>query len=137
MAFSDTSCTSVKDIQLISDWPGKSRNITDEKVPSQVAYGDFKDKPYEWGAWGNLIPAGVPRQIWTKLKLDENKRPRELELLLALLSDNMDALRLARSGQDDDDNESPPLYPGKEPVSAISSRISHIECSRMTETWLG
>jgi hypothetical protein len=66
-----------------------------------------------------LIPAGVPRQIWTKLKLDDTKRPRELELLLALLSDNMDALRLARSGQAEDDEESPPLYPGKEPVSAI------------------
>ncbi|KAI4710800.1 hypothetical protein J4E89_004390 [Alternaria sp. Ai002NY15] len=41
-----------------------SKNATQEKVPSEVAYRE------EGILWGALIPADVPRHMWTKLQLD-------------------------------------------------------------------
>jgi hypothetical protein len=75
-----------------------------------------------------LIPPGAQRQVWTKLQLDKAKqRPRELALLLALLSDDPDVLRLARSQGDDEDDESPPLYPGKEPVDVVADFLKAVK----------
>lgn len=50
---------------MIHDWPSQSsKNATQEKVPSEVAYRE------EGILWGALIPADVPRHMWTKLQLD-------------------------------------------------------------------
>ncbi|KAI4924198.1 uncharacterized protein J4E92_007279 [Alternaria infectoria] len=63
-------CESSKDkqadhIEVIHDWPSQSsKNATQEKVPSEVAYRE------EGILWGALIPADVPRHMWTKLQLD-------------------------------------------------------------------
>jgi hypothetical protein len=129
VAFSDSSCTSVRDIQLITDWPGARRNVLDEKVPSQVAYGDFTKvhKHYNWGTWGNQIPPGVPRQSWTKLRLDESNRSRQLELILALLTDNLEGFKMRDGGEEDEDGESPPLYPSKEPVDVVTDFLTGVK----------
>ena len=129
VAFGD-SAASFKDIQLISNWPGAySNNATNEKVPSQVAYGDYPDDDYQydWGTWGNLIPThvkGVGRQYWTKLALDKNdKKSRELRMLIALLSNDMTGLSLG----DDDDGDGPPAYPGKEPKDIVADYLSGVK----------
>ena len=50
---------------MIHDWPSQSsKNATQEKVPSEVAYRE------EGILWGALLPADVPRHMWTKLQLD-------------------------------------------------------------------
>ncbi|CAN9134369.1 unnamed protein product [Alternaria alternata] len=55
-------------IEVIHDWPSQSsKNATQEKVPSEVAYRE------EGILWGALIPADTPRHMWTKLQLDANQ----------------------------------------------------------------
>jgi molecular chaperone DnaK (HSP70) len=59
-------------IEVIHDWPCQSsKNATQEKVPSQVAYRE------EGILWGSQIPPDVPRHMWTKLQLD-NKQTGEV-----------------------------------------------------------
>jgi len=130
VAYGD-STASFKNIEVIMNWPGTySNNATNEKVPSQVAYGDFPhdDYHYDWGTWGNLIPThvkGVGRQYWTKLALDKNNRKsRELRMLIALLSNDMGGLNL---GGDDDDDDGPPAYPGKEPKDIVADYLSGVK----------
>ncbi|KAI9890224.1 MAG: hypothetical protein M1814_004386 [Vezdaea aestivalis] len=127
VAYADDSTNTVKDIQLITDWPGHRRNATDEKVPSQVAYGSYPggNKSYDWGTWGNLIPPGVNPCIWTKLRLDgEKQRSIELDAILAILSGNISRLAV---GQDDDDGERPPDYPGKMPVDIVTDYLTAVK----------
>jgi hypothetical protein len=129
VAFSDSTGT-IRDIQLITDWPGThGHNAVNEKVPSQVAYGSLQTNPpneniYDWGTWGNLIPPNTARQYWTKLKLDEKaKRPRELEMLLALISNDFTALNM----REPEDEEGPPAYPGKEAKDIVTDYLTGVK----------
>jgi molecular chaperone DnaK (HSP70) len=73
VSFCETSSTGIQgdNIEVIHDWPCQSsRNATQEKVPSQVAYRE------EGILWGSSIPSDVPRHMWTKLQLD-NKQTGE------------------------------------------------------------
>ena len=117
----------VSDIELICDWPGNRRNAANEKVPSQTAYGKFPGgkRTYDWGTWGNLIPATAPRQAWTKLQLDKEKKPHGLQMLLALLSNDLGKLDLAQAGDEGEDN--PPLYPGKEPEDVVADFLTGVK----------
>jgi len=106
---------------LIHNWPGKSQNATNEKVPSQVAYGSFAEgRTYEWG---NRIPPRAERQVWTKLQLDEGQKREELKMLLALLSGNLENMSIGGSGEDDDN---PPLYPGKQPQDVVADFLTGV-----------
>ncbi|KAF2849834.1 hypothetical protein T440DRAFT_518705 [Plenodomus tracheiphilus IPT5] len=59
-------------IDIIHDWPSIGvRNVTKEKVPSEVTYQD------QGIVWGSSIPSDVPRHMWTKLQLD-NKQAGEV-----------------------------------------------------------
>ncbi|KAI9764517.1 MAG: hypothetical protein M1839_005887 [Geoglossum umbratile] len=124
VAYCDSS-GQLKDIQLIVDWPGQyGHNAVNEKVPSQIAYGKFDDSEYEWGTWGNLIPPSSPRQYWTKLQLDQkNKRPRELQMLLALLSNDFRGLDINES----DDDDGPPAYPGKDAMDIVADFLTGVK----------
>ncbi|KAH0564764.1 hypothetical protein GP486_001847 [Trichoglossum hirsutum] len=131
VAYCDSQGT-VRDIQIVVDWPGQhAHNAVNEKVPSQVAYGQIDGSPYEWGAWGNIIPPNTPRQYWTKLKLDEkSKRPRELRMLLALLAGDIGAMNLDDNDGDDDgdgNDDGPPAYPGKEPVDIVADFLTGVK----------
>ncbi|KIX07783.1 uncharacterized protein Z518_02437 [Rhinocladiella mackenziei CBS 650.93] len=102
-------------IHLITDWPGQRLNATNEKVPSQIAYfdGGFE--------WGNRIRPRTRREAWTKLLLDE-KETRKLAVDLL-------------TGNNNDDG-SPPPYPGKPPVEIAGDFLSgvkkHLEDSLKT-----
>jgi molecular chaperone DnaK (HSP70) len=126
VAFADSSGT-IRDIQLITDWPGPhGHNAVNEKVPSQVAYGSFPpgDDIYPGYCWGNLIPPNTERQYWTKLQLDKKAgRPRELQMLLALLSNDFGAIDL----NENDDEEGPPAYPGKEPKDIVTDYLTGVK----------
>jgi len=74
----------IDDIQLITNWPGPSRNPTDEKVPSEVAY---YDKRFEWG---NKIRHHIEREAWTKLLLDETYSKGQLRLIQKLFHGDAD-----------------------------------------------
>jgi molecular chaperone DnaK (HSP70) len=123
VAYSD-SAGSIRDIQIIFNWPGQyGHNAVNEKVPSQVAYGDFDGHTY---TWGNHIPPNVPRQYWTKLQLDaSSKKPRELRMLLALLSNDFSSMNL--TDDDDDDSALPPAYPGKEPKDIVADYLTGVK----------
>ncbi|KAI8935100.1 hypothetical protein NX059_007695 [Plenodomus lindquistii] len=55
-------------IEIVHDWPSIGvRNVTKEKVPSEVTYQDSGI------LWGSLIPADVSRHMWTKLQLDSKQ----------------------------------------------------------------
>ncbi|RPA89023.1 actin-like ATPase domain-containing protein [Choiromyces venosus 120613-1] len=122
VAFCDSSAGgNIDSIQLIHNWPGKSQNATNEKVPSQVAYGSFPEgRTYEWG---NRIPQRATRQVWTKLQLDEGQKREELKMLLALLSGNMENMSIGGSSGDDDN---PPLYPGKQPQDVVADFLTGV-----------
>ncbi|KAG0637899.1 hypothetical protein HOY80DRAFT_907084 [Tuber brumale] len=122
VAFCDSSAGgSIEGIQLIHNWPGKAQNATNEKVPSQVAYGSFAEgRTFEWG---NRIPPRAERQVWTKLQLDEGQRREELKMLLALLSGNLENMSIGGSGEDDDN---PPLYPGKQPQDVVADFLTGV-----------
>lgn len=105
----------IQDIQLITDWPGPSRNATDEKVPSEVAYSDQKFE------WGNKIRHHNEREAWTKLLLDETQRDKQLRLIQKLFDGEAD------STQDDQANDaSPTRQLAKEPVDIITDFLSGV-----------
>jgi hypothetical protein len=106
----------VNSIQLVHNWPGTSGNATKEKVPSQIAYGNFQDG--ETKLWGGMIPPNVPRHVWLKLRLDEANLQHELHLW-HFLQGGMESLDL--ESEEDDDN--PPSYPGKRPVDMITDYL--------------
>ncbi|KAI9776186.1 MAG: hypothetical protein M1839_000507 [Geoglossum umbratile] len=123
VAYSESSGT-LWDIQLITDWPGPFSHTVKEKVPSQVAYGQFEDSPYSWGTWGYLIPPTAPRQCWTKLQLDaRSKTLQELQILLACLSNDSRSLNLDNKK----DDGGPPASPGREPVEIVTDYLTGIK----------
>ncbi|KAH6698437.1 hypothetical protein BKA61DRAFT_496842 [Leptodontidium sp. MPI-SDFR-AT-0119] len=63
----------IRDIQLVTDWPGPSKDVTDNKVPSEVAYSDQKFE------WGNKIRHRNQCEAWTKLLLDETYSKGQLK----------------------------------------------------------
>jgi hypothetical protein len=99
---------------LITDWPGRARNTTDEKVPSEIAY---LDQGFEWG---NKIEPHRTREAWTKLLLDERQKREQLRLTLELLTGNMDSI------ENDRVNTEPAPHPGKEPVDIIGDFLSGV-----------
>jgi hypothetical protein len=98
----------MQDIHLITDWPGRYRNSTDEKVPSEVAYFDQKFE------WGNRIENHRKREAWTKLLLDESQRDRQLRLIQELLDGDADPIQ----------NDTSQL--AKEPVEIITDFLSGV-----------
>ncbi|KAI9891436.1 MAG: hypothetical protein M1814_002755 [Vezdaea aestivalis] len=81
VAYCDGFSQRLDSIELISDWPGYRRNVTDEKVPSQIAYGSFEgpDGIKTDRLWGNLIGPELQsdRYVWTKLLLDQDQDQEE------------------------------------------------------------
>jgi hypothetical protein len=65
--------------------------------------------------------------VWTKLKLDESNRSRQLELILALLTDNLEGFRMKDGGEEEEDGENPPRYPGKEPVDVVTDFLTGVK----------
>jgi hypothetical protein len=67
-------------IEIIHNWPSRHTKIgTREKVPSEVAY------LAEGICWGSNIPPHEPREMWTKLELD-NQRGGEVAKIAKELS---------------------------------------------------
>lgn len=106
---------------MITDWPGLRLNATNEKVPSQIAYGSQFEGGFEWG---NKIKPRTKRETWTKLLLDEREKSNELKMTLQLLTGNRDPVDII-DGQDDDTR--PPPYPGKTPVEIIGDFLSGVK----------
>ncbi|KAF8541822.1 hypothetical protein BDD12DRAFT_803390 [Trichophaea hybrida] len=130
VAYCDSSVNpdEVKSIQLIHNWPGTGSNATKEKVPSQIAYGNFDDDETE--LWGDLIPPNVPRQTWLKLRLDEPKPRLCIHQMWGVLS-GMDSLEIA-DNNDSDSEDNPPSYPGKQPVDMISDYLKAVNTHVVT-----
>ncbi|KAH0545470.1 hypothetical protein FGG08_000471 [Glutinoglossum americanum] len=108
------------DIQLIQNWGGHG---TDEKVPSQIAYG--KDGVV---TWGNLIPQrATGRKFWTKLQLDERNKSSERSEEFRRLISFLQRMGIADGlGDDDGGEDGPPEYPGKEPVDIVADYLTFI-----------
>jgi molecular chaperone DnaK (HSP70) len=107
----------INDIQLITNWPGPSRNPTDEKVPSEVAYSDQKFE------WGNRIRHHNEREAWTKLLLDETYSKDQLKKIQKLFHGDADLT------EDEADSVSigtatPKL--AKEPVEIVTDFLSGV-----------
>jgi hypothetical protein len=105
----------IQGTHLITDWPGRARNTTDEKVPSEIAY---IDQGFEWG---NKIALHRPREAWTKLLLDERQKKEQLRLTLKLLTGNMHSIE---NGMVDNTESAP--HPSKEPVEIIGDFLSGV-----------
>jgi molecular chaperone DnaK (HSP70) len=121
VAYADSAGT-ISDIVLITDWQGThAQNAINEKVPSQVAYGDFPPNGY---SWGNHIPPSTPRQYWTKLQLDKTStRSRDIQMFLALLSSDFRQMSM----DEPDDEGGPPAYPGKEPKDIVTDYLTGVK----------
>ncbi len=67
-----------------------------------------------------------------KLKLDEKlKRSKQLKLILAYLSSQMDGLSLDDIEDDSDDEDGPPDYPGKSAVDIVADYLKEVRKSFM------
>ncbi|KAF8249042.1 actin-like ATPase domain-containing protein [Wilcoxina mikolae CBS 423.85] len=119
-AYSDSSLSpdDVHSIQIVHEWPGTGSNTTKEKVPSQIAYGNFHDGETE--AWGFLIPPNVKRHSWLKLRLDKAIEWPELQFW-RFITGGIENLDLGEKEDDSDDN--PPAPPGKRPVDMITDYL--------------
>jgi hypothetical protein len=76
--------------------------------------------------WGNLIRPKdkSPVHALMKLRLDENlAKSKQLKLLLAFLSSRFDNLTLDDLNSDDEE-DSPPEYPGKPPVEMVKDYLT-------------
>jgi hypothetical protein len=61
-------------IEVVNNWPSRHTKIgTKEKVPSEISLDGTQ--------WGSLIPPNVPRQMWTKLRLDRIQTGEAAEVL--------------------------------------------------------
>jgi hypothetical protein len=100
---------------LVRDWPGGA--ITD-KVPSEISYSPAEDGASQWG--GHFSPGSV-NLVWTKLQLDKQKRPDELDMILAALegTKNLDFKVIQQ-------NQGLPSYPAKGPVEVVSDYLEHV-----------
>ena len=119
MAFCDSSVdpNDVNSITVVHNWPGTSGNATKEKVPSEIAYGNFKDGETE--LWGGSIPPNAARHVWLKLRLDEATQREELDLFNQL-SHHIESLDIENQDPCDDN---PPDPPGKQPVDMITDYL--------------
>jgi hypothetical protein len=62
-----------------------------------------------------------------KLRLDERlKKSKQLKLLIALLTNNMDDLSLDNLESDDEEEDSPPDYPGKAAVDIVADYLTEV-----------
>jgi len=107
----------INDIQLITNWPGTSRNPTDEKVPSEVSYFDQKFE------WGNRIRHHNERESWTKLLLDEGYSKDQLRKIQKLFHGDAD---LTEDEADSASNGTPTPKQAKEPVDIVSDFLSGV-----------
>ena len=107
----------INDIQLITNWPGTSRNPTDEKVPSEVSYFDQKFE------WGNRIRHHNERESWTKLLLDETYSKDQLRKIQELFHGDAD---LTEHEADSASNETHSPKLTKEPVDIITDFLSGV-----------
>lgn len=116
----------------MTSWPGQTNNGSTEKVPSRILYGD---PPKAEISWGNKITPKSKGKVHAlmKLKLDEHlKKSKQLKLLLAFLTQNMDGLDLDDLESDNsDDEDGPPDYPGKSAVDIVADYLTEIR----THVW--
>ena len=64
---------------ICSAWPGRN----EQKVRSEISYSAAPSG--EFHQWGFDIAPGSLKLVWTKLELDQQERPDELELILKAL----------------------------------------------------
>jgi molecular chaperone DnaK (HSP70) len=107
----------INDIQLVTNWPGPSRNPTDEKVPSEVAYLDQKFE------WGNKIRHHNEREAWTKLLLDETYSKDQLRKIQTLFHGDAD---LTEDEADLASNGTATHKLAKEPVEIVTDFLSGV-----------
>ena len=117
MCHNGKSQPTINDIQLITNWPGTSRNPTDEKVPSEVSYFDQKFE------WGNRIRHHNERESWTKLLLDEGYSKDQLRKIQKLFHGDAD---LTEDEADSASNGTPTPKQAKEPVDIVSDFLSGV-----------
>jgi hypothetical protein len=108
----------INDILLITNWPGSSRNPTDEKVPSEVAYYDQRFE------WGNKIRLHIEREAWTKLLLDETYSKDQLRLIHKLFHGDED---LTEDKADSASDANPTRKLAKEPVDIVTDFLSGVQ----------
>ncbi|ORY18798.1 hypothetical protein BCR34DRAFT_472752 [Clohesyomyces aquaticus] len=116
------SARDVNQIQLVTNWPGQGQS-NNEKVPSRISYGA---PPKHETKWGNLItPKTKSVHALMKLRLDERtKKSKQLQMLLAFLTGNIEGLSL--DDMDSDGEDGPPEYPGKDAVDIVADYLTHI-----------
>lgn len=107
--------STLRDIQLIIDWPGPSRNATEEKVPSEVAYSNEKFE------WGNRIRNHNQREAWTKLLLDETYSKDQQTLIENLFHGDVDL-----TDNDSARDASPSRLLGKDPLEIVTDFLSGV-----------
>jgi hypothetical protein len=106
----------IEDIHLVTNWPGQSRNPTDEKVPSEIAYFGSGQK-FEWG---NKIRHHNERETSTKLLLDETYSKDQLRLIQKLFHGDTDIT------EDEPDPASNRTPAHKEPVDIATDFLSGV-----------
>jgi hypothetical protein len=110
---------------VITNWPGPipNTNTTNEKVPSQIAYGTQFEGGFEWG---NKIKSRTKREVWTKLLLDKTTKRDEMRLILELLTGNKTENKHLKSDDGKDDDDRPSTYPEKDPVKIVGDFLSGV-----------
>jgi Hsp70 protein len=115
---------------LYSAWPGLGVGDT-QKVPSRISYGLPPEHKIEWGY--EIKPSSKATvHALMKLKLDEKlKKSKQLKLILAYLSSQMDGITLDDVEDDSEDEDGPPDYPGKGAVDIVADYLKEVRKSFM------
>lgn len=144
MAYSDrvSDQGAVNDILLVQGWPGLNAVSNNEKVPSRIAYlppapGQSRGEIL----WGNKIKhtTKAPVHACMKLKFDESGvSSRGVRALMAMLSSrvgglSMDDLDQIMAGEDGDENDGPPPYPGKTTVEIVGDYLAQVREAAFAE----
>jgi hypothetical protein len=100
---------------IFSEWPSGGNA---EKVPSEISYSAA---PRGEGQWGFDIAPGSLKLFWTKLELDQQERPDELELILKAL-ESMKYL----NPNEVQEADGFPSYPAKDPVDIVAEYLTRV-----------
>lgn len=114
-----------KDIQLVTAWPGRGSGNT-EKIPTRISYGPPPEVELKWG---NMIRPSDKAHVHSlmKLKLDKDQtKNKMLRRLLVILSNEANIGNLSLDSDDDDEEDGPPEYPGKDAVDIVTDYLTEV-----------
>ena len=100
---------------ICSAWPGRN----EQKVRSEISYSAAPSGEYH--QWGFDIAPGSLKLVWTKLELDQQERPDELELILKAI-DRMGNLDPDRIPEADGFSS----YAAKDPVDIVAEYLTQV-----------